>query len=270
LLAYTVVQTGTHPWGSARTMALLAGAVILIGYFLVHERFIAADPLMPLSLWRNHSVAGANVVSALQSSAVFAMFYSTTLYQQQVLGYSALRTGLAYVPLGLSILIAAGLGPVLVPRIGVRFTTAAGSLIAAAGMLLLAGLPVAGNLLTGLILPEVIVGFGTGMVFIPSSIAAVSGVPAARTGVAAALLNVSRQLGGALGLAVISSIVATHTTRALAAGHTAATAMTTGFDAGFAISAALMIAAVIAALALLREDGRGQRVNLVELQAAGA
>jgi EmrB/QacA subfamily drug resistance transporter len=270
LLAYTVVQTGTHPWGSARTLALLAGAVILTGYFLVHERFIAADPLMPLSLWRNHSVAGANLVSALQASAVFAMFYSTTLYQQQVLGYSALRTGLAYIPLGLSILIAAGLGPVLVPRIGVRLTTAAGALVAAAGMLLLAGLPVAGNLLTSLIIPEVIVGFGTGMVFIPSSIAAVSGVPAVRSGVASALLNVSRQLGGALGLAVISSIVATHTTRALAAGHTAATAMTTGFDAGFAVSAALMIAAVIAAVVLLREDGRGERVNLVELQAAGA
>ena len=270
LLAYAVVQTASHPWGSARTVGLLAGAVALIGYFLVHERFFAAQPLMPLALWRNRSVTGANVVSALLSSAVFAMFYSTTLYQQQVLGYSALRTGLAYIPLGLSILVAAGLGPVLVPRIGVRFTTAIGSLIATGGMVLLTGLPVAANLVTHLIVPEVIVGFGAGLAFIPSSIAALAGVPAERNGVASALLNVSRQLGGALGLAVISTIVASGTTHALTVGDSTATAMTTGFHGGFMVSAGLMIASVVAALALLREDGLGQSVNLVELQAAGA
>ena len=272
LLAYAVVQTGSNAWGSARTIGLLAGAVVLISYFLLHERFVAADPLMPLSLWRNRSVAGANAVSALLSSAVFAMFYSTTLYQQQVLGYSALRTGLAYIPLGLSILVAAGLGPVLVPRIGVRFATALGSLIATAGMVLLTSLPVSANVLVHLIVPEVIVGFGAGIAFIPSSIAAMSGVPAERNGVASALLNVSRQLGGALGLAVISTVVATRTSHALtaSAGRAVASAMTTGFHAGFAVSAGLLAASVVAALALLGEDGRGQAVNLVELQAAGA
>jgi EmrB/QacA subfamily drug resistance transporter len=268
LLAYAVAQTGSHPWGSATTVGLLAGAAALIGYFLVHERFIAAQPLMPLALWRNRSVTGANVVTALLSSAVFAMFYSTTLDQQQVLGYSALRTGLAYVPLGLSILVAAGLGPVLVPRIGVRFTIAIGSLIAAGGMVLLTGLPVSANLVTHLIVPEVIVGFGAGLAFIPSSIAALAGVPADRNGVASSLLNVSRQLGGALGLAVISTVVASGTTHALAIGKSTAASMTTGFQAGFVISAGLLIACVVAALTLLREDGRGQAVNLVELQAA--
>jgi MFS family permease len=268
LLAYAVVQTGSHPWGSATTVGLLAGAAALLGYFLVHERFIAAQPLMPLALWRNRSVTGANVVTALLSSAVFAMFYSTTLDQQQVLGYSALRTGLAYVPLGLSILVAAGLGPVLVPRIGVRFTIAIGSLIAAGGMVLLTGLPVSADLVTHLIVPEVIVGFGAGLAFIPSSIAALAGVPADRNGVASSLLNVSRQLGGALGLAVISTVVASGTTHALAIGKSTAASMTTGFQAGFVISAGLLIACVVAALTLLREDGRGQAVNLVELQAA--
>ena len=237
----------------------------------MHERFIAADPLMPLSLWRNRSVAGANLVTALQSSAVFAMFYSTTLYQQQVLGYSALRTGLAYIPLGLSILVSAGLGPVLVPRIGVRFTTAAGALVSAIGLVLLAGLPVSGNVLASLIVPEMITGFGAGMIMIPASVAAMSGVPAARVGVASALLNVSRQLGGALGMAVISTIVTLSTTHAMTFGHaTTAGAMTAGFHAGFTVSAALLAATAAAALVLLREDGRGQSVNLVELQTAGA
>jgi EmrB/QacA subfamily drug resistance transporter len=256
LLAYGVVQSGSHVWAPAC-------AVVLIGYFLVHERFIAADPLMPLSLWRNRSVTGANVVSALLSSAVFGMFYSTTLYQQQVLGYSALRTGLAYIPLGLSILVAAGLGPVLVPRIGVRFTTSLGAAIATVGMVLLSRLPVGANLVTHLIVPEVIVGFGAGLAFIPSSIAALAGVPAARSGVASALLNASRQLGGALGLAVIAAVAASGTVHSPAA-------MTSGFRSGFEVSTGLLAACVVAALGLLREDGRGETVNVIELQTAGA
>ena len=213
------MQTQTHPWGSARTIALLAGAAILLAGFLAHERFTARDPLMPLALWRNRSVAGSNLVSALLSSAIFAMFYSTTLYQQQVLGYSALRTGLAYIPLGLSILVSAGAGPAVVSRIGVRFTTAAGSLVAFGGMFLLARLPVSGQLLANLIVPEVIVGLGAGLVLIPTSVAAMSGVPAERSGIASALLNVSRQLGGALGLAVISTVVTLQAAHALAAGE---------------------------------------------------
>jgi EmrB/QacA subfamily drug resistance transporter len=270
LLAYAVVQTGSNPWGSARTISLLAGAAVLLGYFLVHERFIAADPLMPMSLWRNRSVAGANLVAALQSSGIFAMFYSTTLYQQQVLGYSALRTGVGYLPLGVSILVAAGLGPVLVPRFGVRLTVAAGALLSTVGLLLLAQLQVSGNVVTSLILPEVIIGLGAGIVTVPSSVAALAGVPAERAGVASALLNVSRQLGGALGLAVISTLVSATTTHALSAGHAAGAAMTEGFRSGFTVSAVLLAAATVAALVLLREDGRGQSVNLIELQTAGA
>ncbi len=108
LLAYAVAQTTSAGWGSGRTIGLLCGAAALIGYFVFHEARVAAAPLMPLSLWRNRSVTGANVVSALLASAMFAVFYATTLYMQQVLHYSALRTGLAYVPFGLSILVAAG------------------------------------------------------------------------------------------------------------------------------------------------------------------
>lgn len=269
LLAYAVVQTGSHPWGSARTIALLAGAAVLLGYFLAHERFIAADPLLPLSLWRNRSVVGANLVTTLQSSGLFAMFYSTTLCQQQVLGFSALRTGVGYLPLGVSVLVAAGLGPVLVPRLGVRFTVAGGALLSTAGLLLLARLQVSGNVVTGLILPMALVGFGAGIVTVPSSVAALAGVPAGRAGVASALLNVSRQLGGALGLAVISTLVAAATAHAQAAGRAAAAAMTTGFRSGFTVSAVLLAVATAAALVLLREDGRGHSINLIELQTAG-
>jgi MFS family permease len=221
LLAYAVVQTGSHPWGSARTIALLAVAAALIGYFLIHERFVATSPPMPLALWRNRSVAGANVVSALVASALFAVFYSTTLYLQQVLHYSAL----------------------------------------------LARIPADGHLLTDIIVPTVAVGLGGGLMIVPTSIAAMSGVAAAGHGVSSALLNVSRQLGGALGLAVISAVVASATARSAAAGHGSPVALTAGFQAGFAISAALAGVSVLTAAALLREEGRGERVNLIELQA---
>jgi len=267
LLAYAVVQTGSHPWGSAGTIALLAVAAALIGYFLIHERFVATSPLMPLALWRNRSVAGANLVSALLATALFAVFYSTTLYMQQVLHYSALRTGLAYVPFGLSILVAAAFAPALVTLAGIRWTTIAGALTSVIGFALLARIPADGHLLTDIIGPTVAVGLGGGLMIVPTSIAAMSGVATAGHGVSSALLNVSRQLGGALGLAVISAVVASATARSAAAGHGSPVALTAGFHAGFAISAALAVVSVLTAAALLREEGRGERVNLIELQA---
>ncbi len=267
LLAYAVVQTGSHGWGSARTVALLAVAAALIGYFVLHERFVARSPLMPLALLRNRSVSGANVVSALVASALFAVFYSTTLYMQQVLHYSALRTGLAYVPFGLSILVAAAVAPALVSLAGIRAATIAGALTALIGFVLLARIPADGHLVTDIILPTVVVGLGGGLMIVPTSIAAMSGVDAARHGVASALLNVSRQLGGALGLAVISTVVAGSTARSAAAGHSAPVALTAGFHTGFLVSAALVAVSVVTAAGLLPDEGRGQRVNLVDLQA---
>ena len=266
LLAYAVAQTTGAGWGSGRTIGLLCGAAALLAYFVYHEARAAA-PLMPLSLWRNRSVTGANVVSAVQASALFAVFYATTLYMQQVLHYSALRTGLAYVPFGLSILVAAGIAPAVVTAAGIRVTSVAGSAVSLAGLVLLARVPAGGHLLTDIIVPTVIVGLGGGTVIVPTSIAAMSGVTADRHGVASALLNVSRQLGGALGLAVIATVVASSTARSAAAGQSMVTALTAGFHAGFALSAALVAATIVIAAALLREDGRGERVNLVELQA---
>jgi EmrB/QacA subfamily drug resistance transporter len=267
LLAYAVVQTGSHAWGSARTIALVAVAAALIGYFALHERLVARSPLMPLELWRNRSVTGANIVSALVASALFAVFYSTTLYMQQVLHYSALRTGLAYVPFGLSILVAAGFAPTLVSLAGIRWATITGALAALIGFVLLARTPADGRLVTDIIIPTVVVGLGGGLMIVPTSIAAMSGVDAARHGVASALLNVSRQLGGALGLAVISTVVASSTSRSAASGHSPPLALTDGFHAGFLVSAALVALSVVTAAGLLSDEGRGQRVNLIELQA---
>jgi EmrB/QacA subfamily drug resistance transporter len=267
LLAYSVAQTTSHGWGSPLTIGLLCGAALLCGYFVIHERYVARDPLMPLSLWRNRSLAGANVVSALGSGALFGVFYSTTLYMQQVLGFSALRTGLAYLPMGLSILLAAAAAPRLVSLAGVRVTAITGSAVTLAGLLLLARIPVSGHLLTDILGPTALVGLGGGAVIVPTSIAAMSGVPAERHGVASALLNVSRQLLGAIGLAVIATVAAGSAARLAAADRGPADALTSGFHAGFAVSSLLLAASIGAAALLLREDGRGERVNLIDLQA---
>ena len=263
LLAYAIAQATSHAWGSARTISLLAGAAALLAGFVARER-AARHPLLPLSLLRGNSVAGANLVSALLSSAVFAMFYATTLYMQLVLHYSALRTGLSYVPLGVSILLAAGLAPQLVRLLGVRFTTGAGAALSAAGLLLFSRIPVHANPVTGIILPSVITGLGGGLVLVATAIAGLAGVPSDRHGVASALLNVSRQLGGALGLAAISTVTTAATARFRG---TPPAALTHGFQAGFTVGTGLLIAAVVAAMLLLREDGRGERINPIELQA---
>ena len=263
LLAYAIAQAASHPWGSARTISLLAGAAALLVAFVLRER-ATPNPLLPLSLLRNNSVSGANLTSALLSSAVFAMFYATTLYMQLVLRYSALRTGLYYIPLGVSILTAAGLAPQLVRALGVRLTTGAGAALSTAGLLLFARIPVDANPVTGIVVPSVITGLGGGLVLVATSIAGLTGVPATHRGVASALLNASRQLGGALGLAAISTVMASS-----AAGFkgSAQAALTHGFRAGFTVGAGLLIGAVVAAMLLLREDGRGERINPLELQA---
>jgi hypothetical protein len=137
LLTYAVVQTDTHPWHSARTIWLLAGAGALLTYFVVHELVFAGELLLPFSLLRNRAVTGANTVSVLSGAGLVSVFYFATLYQQQVLHYSALKTGLAYLPLTGVFMVVAGLGPVFIPRIGIRYVIAAGSLISAGSLILL-------------------------------------------------------------------------------------------------------------------------------------
>jgi len=269
LLAYAVVQTDAHGWASARTIGLLGTAAALIGYFVIHEGLVARSPLVPLALWSNRSVTGANLVSVLQGSSLFAMFYSTTLYMQQVLHYSAMRTGLAYLPMGVTIIVSAGLGPVLVPRIGVRYVAILGSAGTATGLFLLTRISPDSGLFLGVIVPTVVIGIGAGVVFFGTSVAALAGVPNERHGVASALLNVSRQLGGALGLAAIATVVTSRTADALHAGAAPLTALTDGFERGFMVSTGLMAATVLIAFFLLRDDGRGESVNLAELQQAG-
>lgn len=265
LLAYTALQTDVHPWGSARTLTLLGVAGLLLGYFVIHERFVAAEPLLPLSIFRSRAVLGSNLVNVLRGSAMYAMFFFVTLYLQQVLHLSALETGLSYLPLTAVTLIAAGIAPWLMTRHGTRVTVVTGALIAAAGAALFTQMAADGSVLNDAILPSAVLSLGLGLLIVPATVAGLDRVPEDHSGAASGMLNVSLQLGGALGLALLSSAAVDTTATALAAQQPSGVALTEGFSAGFAIAAALMAAAAVAALVLFRGDDRGRKVDIKNL-----
>ncbi|MEU9478109.1 DHA2 family efflux MFS transporter permease subunit [Streptomyces sp. NPDC048191] len=264
LLCYAIAQVDQHPWGSGRTVSLLIGAALVLAYFVVHEARIASQPLVPLSLFANRSVLGANVVSALCGCAMFATFYLATLYQQQVLHFSALKTGLGFIPLTVLLLCAAPVGPKLVAKFGMRAVIAAGAVISAAGLGLFARISEHGSLLTDIILPSVVLSVGFGILFIPMTMAALNGVPEERSGVASAMVNMTRFVGGSVGLAVISTLATTRTDHLLEEGHPALESLNSGLQVGFAIAAGLMVLTMLAAVALFRGDGKAAAVSGTE------
>ncbi len=251
---YAIVRTDTVGWGSPGVLVPLAGAGALLALFALVEGRLAAVPLMPLSIFRMPRLRAANIVVALLYAAVFSMWFFLTLYMQQVLHYSALRAGLSFLPMTLSIVVASALAPRLVARLGVRTVLTFGMLSSAAGLALLTGVrPGAGYL--GTVLPGGVLGAaGLGFSLVPATIAAVQGVPAHESGLASGLLNTSRLVGGALGLAVLSTIAATHSRSQLAAGATSLGAISSGYQLAFGIGAAICLAGALAAGALLRGE----------------
>lgn len=269
LLIYTISGTATVGWLSPRTISLLILSGLLLAYFVGHEKWIAAEPLVPRNLLRNPSVVGANVISALTSCTIFAVFYVLSLEQQQVLGYSPLRTGLDYLPIATVVMASSGLAPILVPRLGLGYLLASGGLIAFAGCLLATGITPSGGPLRDIIVPSVVIGLGAGIMAVPTTIAAVTDVPEGNTGSASSLLNVTRQMGGALGLAVISTVAAQHAARLMRHQVTLPSALNDGFRLGFGICAGLMAVTAVVSLALFRQSGRGQRVSMNEVASLG-
>ncbi|WP_084654328.1 MFS transporter [Nocardia altamirensis] len=260
LLAFTVLQTDRYGWSSAYIIGLSALTALLLSYFVLHEVRFAREPLIPLRLFRDRGLTGASVINALRGSAMFAMFYFATLYQQQVLHRSALATSLAYLPLTAVTVAAAVSAPILVRMLGSRWVVAVGAAFAVAGAWWFTGMSSVGDVVIDVILPSTVLSLGLGMMIVPVTTAGLSRLSPADSGVGSGLLNVSLQLGGAVGLAVLSS-AATHTTNTRLADRPdeAAEALTRGFAAGFGVAAALMVGAALAALVFLRDDDRGPR-----------
>jgi EmrB/QacA subfamily drug resistance transporter len=246
LLIYALVRAPDQGWSNARTIGELATAAVVLGAFTATE-IRRRDPLFPFSIFRVKGLAASDATQMIAFAAFVSVFYFLTLYMQNVVGYSPIRSGSAYLPVTAGIIVAAGISSRLFARIGTRPVIVAGALTAAAGVWYLSRIPVHGtypeNLLPGL----VIMAIGIGAVLVSVTTAANAGVPADKAGLAAGLLNASQQLGTALGLAIFSAIATARTTALLTAHATPHQALTAGFHrALLACAVFLLVAAVIA------------------------
>jgi EmrB/QacA subfamily drug resistance transporter len=251
LLVYAVSTAPQVGWGAARTVSLLAVSVVLLAAFVVIETRLEA-PLMPLRIFRLKTLAGANAVSLLLGGSFFAFIFIGTLYMQQVLGYSALKAGLAWLATSLTSVAFAGLSQVLVTRGSAKLVMAAGMAMIGGGILWATQVTVHGTFWASLAGPFIVVGVGTAFAFIPVSIAALAGVAEHEAGLASGLLNTTQQLGGAIGVAVASTIAATHAATLLHQGAAPTAALTSGFQWAFWACGAIGLAAVPVTYLLVR------------------
>jgi EmrB/QacA subfamily drug resistance transporter len=259
-LVYAIVKAETDGWGSATTLGFFAlAAVLLVSFVVVEQR--SAEPLVRLSIFRVRSLTTANLVMFLVASGLFAMFFFNTLYIQRVLGYGPLKAGLAFLPFTAGIMISAGLASTFATRIGVRPIAAAGMVLTAGGLVWLSQLPVHGSYLTDLLPPLVLSSLGMGAVFMPLTLVATTGLEDEDQGLASGLFNTSQQIGGALGLAILSTVAAG---RSAHTGGSTAHALVVGFRWAFAGGALFVAAALVTMLALLRQ----RHVARIEAEAA--
>jgi EmrB/QacA subfamily drug resistance transporter len=253
LLVYGISKAPDVGWGSGRTIAFLVAAGVLLAAFLVIEKRHSA-PMMPFSIFRTKTVTGANVAGFLLGAVVFANFFLLTLYVQQVLHYSALKTGLTFLATAGTVIPVAGLSQALVTKIGPRPVMAVGLALITGGMIWYSQIPVHASFASDLLPGYLMVGVGMAFAFIPMSIAALAGVRPDEAGLASGLINTSQQIGGALGVAIAATVAFTHTTTLVRSGHDLASAQTSGFALGFWVIAGIGAAAVVATLALVRSQ----------------
>jgi EmrB/QacA subfamily drug resistance transporter len=250
VLVYGIVSTDVHPWGSARTIVTLAVGLLLLAVFFVTEARFANDPLIPLSVFRRRSLSVANGAAVTLGAGLFGSFFFLSLFLQNVDGYSPLRAGLAFLPLGLVTFLAALIAPRIVTFLGPRYLLMAGLGIAAIGLLWLTQVGAGDSYLVHVFGPQVLLGVGFGLCFLPLTASATAGVPVHEAGLASGLINTTRQLGGALGLAVMATVASSIIATREAARHSTADALTSGYRAAFLIAGCVLVAGVLLAALL--------------------
>ena len=251
LLVYAISKAPQVGWASGRTIGLLIGAAVLFVVFVVIERR-SSSPMVPFRIFRVTTVLGANVCGLFLGAVVFANFFLLTLYVQQVLHYSALKTGLTFLATAGTVIPVAGVSQALVTRYGPRPVLTLGLALITGGMLWYTQIPTHGAFWSALLPGYLLVGVGMAFAFIPMSIAALAGVESHEAGLASGLINTSQQIGGALGVAIAATVAFTHTGTLLSSGHSQAVAQTSGFSLGFWVIAGISAASVVACLALVR------------------
>jgi EmrB/QacA subfamily drug resistance transporter len=253
LSVYTISEAPRVGWQSPRTVSLLAAAAALLVAFLIVETRVEA-PLMPLRIFRLRTLAGANACSFLLGASFYAYIFVATLYMQQVLGLSPLQTGLAWLATSLVSVALAGLAQALVTRGSAKAVMASGMALIAIGLLWSTRLPTHGRFVHDLLAPLVITGAGTAFAFIPVTIAGLAGVSQREAGLASGLINTTQQVGGAIGVAVASTVAASRFTTLVGRGASSRAALTGGFEWAFWVCGLIALVAVPVILLLVRTD----------------
>jgi EmrB/QacA subfamily drug resistance transporter len=238
-LVYGIVKAQSYGWGSAHSIITFAIGVALLAAFLVIERR-SATPLMRLGIFKIRSLAVGDGALLFVASGMFGMFFFASLYVQEILGYSPLKAGLAFLPVTGGIMIGSGLAQSLMGRVGVRTVATAGIVIAGVGLLVLTGLPVHGHYASDLLTGLLPLAFGLGLTFVPVTLLATSGIPEEDSGLSSGLFNVAQQVGGSLGLAILSTLAASRTSHLLRGATGPLTARVDGYHVAF-LAAAVML-----------------------------
>jgi EmrB/QacA subfamily drug resistance transporter len=255
LLIFTLVKAPAEGWGAGRTIGGLAASAVLMAAFVVNEQR-RTHPLVPLSIFRIKGLAAADATQVIAWAGFYSMFFFVSLYMQDVLGFSPLRSGLSYVPVSVGIGVGSTVSTKMFVRTGTRPIIVSGALLAAGGIFWLSRIPVDGTYLGNLLAPLVIMGLGLGLLYAGVQTAANAGVPQDQAGLAAALITASFQLGSALGLAVFSGIATRRTGHLLAAHYPLREALTAGFQRALLVSALCLVAA--GAIAFRASNTRGE------------
>jgi EmrB/QacA subfamily drug resistance transporter len=251
LLVYGLTRAPTVGWGSAETIGAFVGFAVLLAAALVIEQR-SRSPLLDLKIFRRRTLTGANVIALLLGTMLFGMFFLLTLYQQDVLGYSPLRTGVHNLAIALTVIAASGVSQALVTRIGVKPVLTAGLVLLGAGFAYYTQISPNGSYVTDLLPGFLLTGTGLGFSFVPISIAALGGITNKEAGLASGLITTSQQIGGGIGLAVLSTVSTTRTNNLLASGVAPPVALTDGFRLAFWVGVGIAIAAVATTLVVLR------------------
>ena len=253
LTVYAISQAPTVGWATARTIGVLVVAAALLAAFVWVETHVE-EPLVPFRIFRVRTLAAANIVGLLLGAVMFSNFFLLTLYVQQVLHYSALRAGLTFVATAGTAVLTAGLAQAAVTRLGPKVPMLIGLSLLSAGMFFYTQLPTSGSFGTALLPGYVVVGIALPFSFIPVTIAALAGVGRREAGLGSGLINTSQQIGGAIGVAVASTVFATQFTSLLKAGEAAPEALTGGFQRAFWVLGGIGVAAIVAAATLVRRE----------------
>jgi EmrB/QacA subfamily drug resistance transporter len=261
-VVYGLIQAASRAWGAPRVVLPLTGGVLLLGLFVIREHS-AANALVPLRFFRNRTRVGANLLTLAFASVFFTMFFLLTLYLQQVQDYSALRTGIAYLPFGIVISAGIGVSSKLVTRVGVRALLGTGFALCAVGVFLLAAIKAHGSYSTQVLPGMVLMAFGSGLCFAGFSNAALHGVTSEDASLASGVQNAVQQVGGAIGLAVLATLAFRHAAGGVRHGMSPASASTAGTVLSFRIGAIIMALGAAAVWAFFE---RGRRAVPAEAE----